>query len=284
MKKYVFLTCDDLSEFVVDDDYAFKAFEKLMPNSTYDVVSWSSKNIDWSIYDFAVIRTTWDYTKNIEVFLEALKKNEKAGCKILNPCSVVEWNAKKTYLQDLESKGVEIIKSIFLDSEDEKSLKEKLESFECEKFVIKPVVGASADQIKILKLSEVGEHVKNLKNPSEWFIQPFIEEVLKGEISYFFFGGEYSHAVKKVPKVGDFRVQEEHGGEITSYNASSKEIGNAKNIVDSLEEKLLYARVDVLKTMTGDKLIELELIEPSLYFRIDPKSADRYIKTLRSWS
>jgi glutathione synthase/RimK-type ligase-like ATP-grasp enzyme len=284
MKKFAFLTCDDLTEFVVDDDFAFNEFERQMEDSTYELLSWSDKSVVWSDFDFAVIRTTWDYTKNIDYFLATLKKIEESGCKLLNPYSVVKWNSHKTYLKDLEEKGIDIIPSIFLERETIGSFQEKLRFLNSKKYVLKPTVGASADKIQVLDEEEVLKQFEQCTQLQDWFVQPFIEEVLEGEISYFFFGGEYSHAVKKTPKKGDFRVQEEHGGLITIHNANEEEKTNAKKVVSCLDQELLYARVDMLITENGAKLIELELIEPSLYFRIDPKSAARYIKKLKSWS
>lgn len=287
MKKYAFLTCDDLSEFVVDDDFAFKAFGEHMPNCSYEVVSWSNKEVVWSNFDCAVIRTTWDYTKSLDSFLTTLKKIEDSGCKLLNPYSVVLWNSNKTYLSELERLGTPIVSSVFLAHEDEKSLTEKMNSLRPSTYVFKPTVGASADRIEIVESLDVISHFKSLEKPQDWFLQPFMKEVLKGEVSHFFFGGEYSHSVKKVPKQGDFRVQEEHGGLITVHQASESEKKSAFRVVElvsqKFHQKLLYARVDMISTLEGEKLMELELIEPSMYFRIDPESANRYIKTLKSW-
>jgi len=284
MKKYVFLTCDDLTEFVVDDEIAFKEFEKQMGDSTYEVKSWSDQTVDWSKYDYAIIRTTWDYTKNLELFLSILKKIEDSGCELLNPHKIIQWNAHKKYLKDLEEKGVKIIPSIYFEDETRSTLKNRLKMVQAEKYVLKPTVGASADKIEVIASEDVLERFEGIDKPEDWFLQPFIQEVFNGEISYFYFGGEYSHAVKKVPKDGDFRVQEEHGGLISLHKPDESEEQIARNVLNSIDEKLLYARVDMLHTGEGYKLIELELIEPSLYFRIDPESASRYIKSLKSWT
>lgn len=283
MKKYAFLTCDDLSEFVDDDKYAHDAFKEIMPDDELVVLPWSDKNVNWSDFDYAVIRTTWDYTKHLEEFLSVLTEIEESGCRLLNPKSIVEWNCRKTYLNDLKEEGVDIIDSIFLADEDLASFKDKIFNWPLVKLVLKPVVGASAYDIEIMSKEEMINRFEDIKANGEWFVQPFIEEVTEGELSYFFFNNEFSHAVKKVPKKGDFRVQEEYGSDISLHKPSESEISRAKDVIKNLGQNLLYSRIDMLNTKDGFKLIELELVEPSLYFRTDPQSADRFIKSLKNF-
>ncbi len=282
MKKYVFLTCDDLSDYVVDDELALESFKKICPEDSLDVISWSNESVNWSDYDYAVIRTTWDYTKRLEEFLNVLESIKESGCKLLNSSSIVKWNSRKTYLKDLSKSGIKVIESIFLEDEDLESFKDKLINLPLVKMVIKPVVGASAEKIEILSKAEMIDKFESLEKKEDWFVQPFIEEVLEGEISYLFFNNELSHVVKKVPKKGDFRVQEEYGSALSQYTPNEEELNEAQRVVDSIGEKLLYARVDMLKTKEGQRLIELELVEPSLYFRIDPPSSDRFIHALKN--
>ncbi len=116
--KYAFLTCDDLSGYVIDDDLAIGAFSNFFPEDDLDVISWSDTYTDWSEYDFAVIRTTWDYTNRLDEFLSVLKKIEDSGCTLLNPRSTVEWNSRKTYLKELSKKKIPVLTRIFLEEED----------------------------------------------------------------------------------------------------------------------------------------------------------------------
>ncbi|MGH1467371.1 MAG: ATP-grasp domain-containing protein [Bdellovibrionales bacterium] len=278
--KYAFLTCDDLSDYIIDDDLAIDAFSEVFPNDQLEVVSWSKPEVNWADYDFAVIRTTWDYTARLDEFLSVLQKIEKSGCKLLNPLSTVEWNSKKTYLKELYKKGLPVLTSIFLEKENIASIKKKVLSWSEEKVVLKPVVGAGAGLIEVLDKDQLLEKLLDLPNWSNWFIQPFAEGVLEGERSFLFFNGEFSHSVIKKPKSGDFRVQEEHGGSTQLYDAPEEEKELAKKVVDSFGSDLLYVRVDFMPTTDGLKIIELELVEPSLYFRIDPPSAYRFLEAL----
>lgn len=284
MKKIAFLSCDDLTDFVVDDNLLYEELKSNHPEITFDVRSWSDPSVDWSNYQFAILRTTWDYTKKIKLFLETMEHIQNSGCQLLNPLSVIYWNSHKTYLKELSEKDIPVIESYFLQYESLDALNKTL--LDSKKYVLKPVVGASADQIQILSKSEILNFVSKLKSKSEdqlsqWFIQPFIEEVFLGEKSLFYVHSKFSHAVKKVPKQGDFRVQEEHGGLITPYQPLSEELAFAQQVLKALDPNLLYARIDFLQTSNGPKLIELELIEPSFYFRTDPKSVTNFIEGLK---
>ena len=105
----------------------------------------------------------------------------------------------------------------------------------------------------------------------------------EGEYSLFFFGGEYSHAILKKPRQGDFRTQEEHGAEILGVQAPGDLVATAHNVVSLVEPQPAYVRADFVRDDAGRFLLmELELIEPSLYFRADPESAARFAEALVS--
>lgn len=281
MTKLALLTCDDLTGFVVDDDLLIDAFAKEAPEIKVETVSWSNTEVDWASYNFAIVRTTWDYTKRLTKFLGVMRSIEESGCALLNPYEILNWSSSKTYLKDIEARGIKIIPSLFLGCVDEIKFKETLSSWSGDKFVLKPVVGASADDIKVLDRAALIEEFKTLKNKAEWFIQPFIESVFTGEISCIYFNGKFSHALRKVPKENDFRVQEEHGSEIISYNPTALEMSFTDDVVEALTKDLLYSRVDFLETEDGPRLMELELIEPSFYFRKSPGSPENFVRAFK---
>jgi glutathione synthase/RimK-type ligase-like ATP-grasp enzyme len=280
--KIAFLSCDDLSSYVVDDNYLFDALKAEWPELQYDVVSWSESKINWSTYDAAVLRTTWDYTHKRDLFLATLENIENSGCRVFNPIEIIKWNSHKSYMKALNKSGVSIIESYFLDEETVATLNSKLS--DDRNYVLKPIVGASAESIQILSKADLLQAISNLTKPSDWFIQPFMPEVLEGERSIFYFNSKFSHACKKVPKDGDFRVQEEHGGLITSYIPESSELEFSEMALKAIGQNLLYSRIDFLKTKSGPQLIELELIEPSLYFRTDRQSASNFVSALKTLS
>ncbi len=117
-------------------------------------------------------------------------------------------------------------------------------------------------------------------------VQQFMDSVIdEGEFSVFFFGEDYSHTILKTPQKGDFRVQEEHGGRLKSIAHPEKELLKAaRNLLETLNPKPLYSRMDYVRTPQNSfALMELELIEPSLYFNMDPQSPQRFARIFDEW-
>jgi len=148
---------------------------------------------------------------------------------------------------------------------------------------VKPVVSANADDTFVVDAGgqEVPELAATFADRA-WMLQPFVDSVLaEGEHSLFYFAGRYSHAVVKRPKAGDFRVQEEHGGHIAAEEPAGDLRAAADAVLAALDDTLLQARVDLVRLADGTPaLMELELIEPSLYFRMDPGAAGRFADAL----
>ena len=110
-------------------------------------------------------------------------------------------------------------------------------------------------------------------------VQPFIGEVQgEGEYSLFYFGRAFSHAIVKKPKAGDFRVQEEHGASIVAVDAPREElVATGNKVLEQVTPVPAYARCDLVRGRDGRFLLmELELIEPSLYLRMHPEAPARF--------
>ena len=114
-------------------------------------------------------------------------------------------------------------------------------------------------------------------------VQPFLSHVItEGEFSLFYFNGKLSHAILKTPKAHDFRVQEEHGGVIRAVEAESELREAGDTALRALDSVPLYARADFVRANHGGGfwLMELELIEPSLYLRMDAEAPERFAQAL----
>jgi hypothetical protein len=108
-------------------------------------------------------------------------------------------------------------------------------------------------------------------------IQPFEPAIVsEGEFSLLYFNGEFSHGILKVPKRGDFRVQEEHGSEIRSITPEPALLAAGNAAIRAIGKKLLYARADLVRHGNEFRVMELELVEPALYLRMDPGAPDRF--------
>jgi glutathione synthase/RimK-type ligase-like ATP-grasp enzyme len=218
--------------------------------------------VDWASLDLVVFRSCWDYHRRPEEFLTLLSRIETLGVAIENPPSLVRWNASKTYLRDLEERGTPIPPTHWISAGDAVRSREILAALGWPTAVVKPVVGAGADGVRLVTLADPDVV---LQGPV--MIQRFLSEVAAtGEWSFVFLGGTYSHAVLKHPGAGEFRVQEHLGGTSTLVSPEAPAIAWAEGVIARLEVQPLYARVDAINDPEGGlTLMELELIEPTLF-------------------
>lgn len=281
-KRCAYLTMDDIGNFVSDADLSVAPMAEL--GWQVDMVPWR-RDVDWDDYDLVYICTPWDYQNDVAGFLDVLERIERSSARLCNSLELVRWNLEKTYLQELESRGADIVPSLFFDSFDAGRVSACFGRHGTDRIVIKPVVGANADHIFVLTEplpEDVVDELRRTYADRSFFVQPFIESVeSEGEYSVFFLGGDYSHAILKKPRPGDFRSQEEHGAEILSVTAPPALVETAATVLSVVSPQPVYVRADFVREW-GDRflLMELELIEPSLYLRTDPRSASRFARAL----
>ncbi len=285
MRNCALLTCESLVGNILDEDRLEQALEK--QGWSYQWIPWKTENVNWNQFDAALIRTTWDYFADRDFFLSQLKKIEDSTCRLFNPYPLVEWNSDKSYLTDLSSKNIATIPTHWISGFEDKEIEMCFENWNCEKLVVKPAVGAGAkNTFKITPEFKSKTPIHQCYAPDEvLMVQPFMEKILlEGEHSAHFFGGEFSHMVLKTPKENDFRSQEEFGSYVRKLEISSGDLRFCQKVLDTLDSQWLYARVDFINDSEGSPtLIELELIEPSLYFRYDEESASRLVTALNGF-
>lgn len=272
--RLVFLSCDSLDGFVVDEDIVVKELES--QGHTVTTLSWRSE-ADWSSFDCAIIRTTWDYMEYPEEFFQKLATISKKT-KLLNGLSTVKWNIHKSYLRMFQDKGIPIVPTVFF-SDTETFALPKNWSFE--KFVIKPSVSAGSFKTLVYEKKDIDSgKFREALHPGDWMCQPFLPQIKDGETSLIYFDKVFSHALLKVPKAGEFRVQEEFGGDIIPLEPSPELIEFGQRVIALVPEDLLYARVDLIPHNGQYALMEIELIEPALYFRTNKNASANFIKAL----
>lgn len=285
MKNCAFLTMDNLEGFISDDELAVDSLAAL--GWHVEMVSWRQTAVPWREFDAVIIRTTWDYQNDSKAYLSVLEAISHAT-HLENDISLVRWNMHKSYLRDLEQRGIGIVPTLWMWEFSAKRLEELFAVLNCKELIIKPVIGANADDTFRLS-DETGkvqvDQVEAAFGSKPFMVQPFMPWIVaEGEFSLFFFAGEYSHAILKLPKADDFRVQEEHGGLIQSVEAEPLLVRQAKKVVAAIEPMPLYARVDMVRFEPNEFVVmELELIEPSLYLRMDPDAPVRFATALDSW-
>ena len=285
MSRIAFLTMDSLDGFF---SYDYLVRDILQQRGVHvDEVSWRDPNADWDAYDLVVIRSPWDYQQSCSQFLDVLARIDASRANLQNPLTVVRWNVEKTYLRDLQDSGVTIVPTAWLQSPKVADLTNLFQQLKADQVVVKPFIGAGATDTFWLNSDsslELLQSIETLYQGRLALAQPFIESVLSyGEISLTFFGGTYSHTVLKTPKSGDFRVQEEHGGIIQRIDPAPDVVSFARRSLAAVQSDLLYARVDlVFLENQQPAIMELELIEPSLYLTYDDKSPQRFADAIES--
>ncbi len=285
MRKVAFLSMDSLEGYSCYDDLLIDPLKNL--NWQADTVSWKSKNTNWKDYDCVIVRSTWDYQDSPKEFIEVLE-NIKTQTRLENNIEILKWNMDKKYLIDLEEKGVKIVTSIWKEKFNDTEVKHYFDLLNADEIIIKPTVSASAFNTFRINRSNLDTHISILDtifSNTPFILQPFINNIIKeGEYSLFYFGGEFSHAILKTPKQNDFRVQEEHGGILKLVQPEEEMKKSAEKILKEIQTNLLYARIDFVRTNENDfALMELELIEPSLYFNMDPQSQQFFAEVFNKW-
>jgi glutathione synthase/RimK-type ligase-like ATP-grasp enzyme len=284
MLRCAFLTLDDSAGFVIDDELAYPPLAAL--GWHVEPIFWRSRSCDWRAYDAVVIRSTWDYVADPDAFLAALAEIERPGTPLFNALDLVRRNLRKTYLRDLAERGVPVVPTIWRERLAPGELPALVEEVGSDEVVIKPVIGLNAHgvfRVNARSACEPSAELSAYYAEREFMAQPFLSHVIdEGEFSLVYFNGKLSHTILKTPKPHDFRVQEEHGGVIRAVQAERglREAGDVA--LRALDSVPLYARADLVRANHGGGfwLMELELIEPSLYLRMDAGAPERFAQAL----
>ncbi|MFT4994250.1 MAG: glutathione synthase/RimK-type ligase-like ATP-grasp enzyme [Paraglaciecola sp.] len=278
MKRCAFLSMDSLEDFFAYDDMLFAPLARLGWQA--EEVSWRKEGLDWDSYDVVVIRSTWDYQTDPQAFLTCLAQIEASTARLENSLKLVKWNISKEYLKDIANQGITIVPTRWMAHFDLADVAKSFAHFSCDHIVIKPLVSANADHTYRLSREQLLSQATILKttfSDRAFMVQPFMQAIVdEGEYSLFYFAGHYSHSILKMPKADDFRVQEEHGGQLKLIEPSDEMLTTARHTLASLPDDALYARIDLIRHAGGFAIMEVELIEPSLYFNMDPQSPQRF--------
>ena len=247
--------------------------------------AWNDPLFDWSNTKAIMFRTTWDYFDDFTKFSKWLKQVSQVTT-LINSEATIHWNIDKHYLQDLRNKGVHIAETLFIKQGTKTSLEELHEETKWNTAVLKPCISGAARHTYKLNADNVLKHetiFQELIAHEAMMLQPFQHKIVsEGEVSMMVFNGQFTHAILKKAKPGDFRVQDDFGGTVHDYIPTQAEIEFAISAVNACKELPLYARVDIFNDNDGKiALAELELIEPELWFRNNPNAANVLAKATK---
>jgi hypothetical protein len=235
---------------------------------------WDDPAVDWSAARVAVVRSTWDYHLRHKQFLEWV---ERAGAltDLFNPPDTVRWNGHKGYLLDLEVKGVPIVPTVWLAAGSDASLAEIMSGRGWARAVVKPAVSASGYetwQVRAENTFKAQRRLDLLLVERDMMVQPFMPSVENpGERSLMFVEGQHTHTVRRS---APFEAGVGEMAEARPVEADADEVALAYKVLHVAGKLTLYARVDLARDEEGtSRLMELELIEPSLFLGHAPPAA-----------
>jgi glutathione synthase/RimK-type ligase-like ATP-grasp enzyme len=278
-----FVTWSGLPGLSADDRLAAAALVRR--GVAVEAAVWDDPAVPWSAYTAVIVRSTWDYHRRPAAFLRWIDRMDDAGVALWNPPALLRWNFDKGYLGELEQRGVAVVPTCTVPKGSTATLGATLRERGWDDVVVKPAVSASAYQTWRSSASRAGADAARfaaLLEAGDVLVQPYQPGIEAGEWSFCFFGGAFSHAVLKRPRLGDFRVQSELGGTVSVEHPPPALLTEAAVVTSLIPGRWLYARVDACSAGQGLLLMELELIEPTLFFHADTRAADRFAEALRT--
>lgn len=281
--RVAFVTYQGLKDLNPDDRLAAAALADIgLPT---DPVCWDDPNVDWPKYRAVILRSTWDYQHRVAEFHAWIDRMEAIKAHVWNPPQVLRWNTDKRYLARGWHPELSPPPTTILDRGSNVDLRALLETHGWDEAVLKPTISADGHSTERTSRAEGASNqaaLDTLLVQHDVIVQQLVPEIRSsGEISLMFFGGAFSHAVSKRPRAGEFRVQERLGGVIAPTDPPSALVTAARAMLDEHAPDCLYARVDVVVTAERFILMEIELVEPSLYLAYHARSALAFARAVR---
>jgi glutathione synthase/RimK-type ligase-like ATP-grasp enzyme len=227
-----------------------------------------------------VIRSTWDYHQALDDYRAWLDRLDAP--RVFNPPDLVRWNLDKAYLIGLGARGAPLPSSMVVDADDS-ALTNALERLALTDAVIKPTVGASGVGVERITRGHVPDALARLRAATRArrvLLQEFVPEVAAGELAGVFFGGTFSHGLRRVPAAEEFRVNSQFGGRMEAAALDAATIEAMSRILSLLPSKPLYARIDGVVRGGRFVLMEVEVNEPGLGLHLAPGAGDRFAEAL----
>lgn len=282
MKQFALATFKDEPNLFHDEAPLIPAFKKR--NIRAVPVIWNSPIVAWSEFDVVIIRNTWDYHQQPQAFLTWLANLERLNIPVINPPDLMRWNMDKRYLKALSD--IRIVPTIFCE-DDSINLGRILQKHQWEQVVVKPIISASGEntwQVSIDTAEAFQQDFQRVITQFGAMIQPFMPQIVEGEWSFVFFNGDYSHTVLKIPPQDSMFTHEERGATLQLIEPAPTLIEQAKKVIEASYGITgimpAYARVDGILDNKNFMLMELECVEPELYFSRCDGAAERFVDVI----
>jgi hypothetical protein len=276
-----FVTYSELPELDPDDRLVVDALERR--NLRVQAAVWDDPSVDWSTAGLCVLRSTWDYHLHRQEFLHWAARVSAMG-QLVNDLSLIEWNSHKSYLKDLVKKAVPVVPTVWAKAGSHADLGAIMRDNAWAEVIIKPAVGLATFGVRRVpntpgRMREGQAHLEVLLRTGDVMVQPYYPSVISyGERSLTFINGEFSHCVRK--SAFQALLPAGKAGE-TPARVLPEELDIAYSVIKALPRPAVYARIDLVRNDVGcPRLLELELVEPSLFFTMHPPAAERFAAVL----
>jgi glutathione synthase/RimK-type ligase-like ATP-grasp enzyme len=230
---------------------------------------WNDPAVDWSAFDLVVLRATWDYPDHIDDF-RAWVRSPAVATRLVNPPNLVLGNLHKGYLADLGDLAVPTVVV-------PRGMTVDLGRLRWNDIVVKPAIGVGGfGAVRATSQADLDKVTLDPESGVDAIVQPYLGEVeRRGEVSVVVIGGEPTHAVRKVPAEGEFRIHDHWGGTVTRVEPGRGELDITGAALATLARTPAYARLDLLHDGKRWRVVELEMVEPYLWLEVEPPAADR---------
>ncbi|MGA8098482.1 MAG: hypothetical protein WB810_07470 [Candidatus Cybelea sp.] len=277
------VTCDGVP--ALDPDDRLLLDELRNRGLSVSVAIWSDPSAQWSASRLCVLRSTWDYHHRYSEFFAWLEHAETVTS-VKNEPNLIRWNSHKSYLRELEQRGVRVVPTTWIARGSKRNLVKVARGNGWSDLVLKPAYGAASHEVRLIRGVAAGHaagqaHLDRMTRVHDVLVQPYLDAVVGyGERALVFFAGRYSHAVVKKPFDTVLAVGDARSSRVT---ADACEIATARQALRAVPGRPLYARVDLLRDDSHNVCVsEVELIEPGLYLGVDASATRLFAEAIES--
>lgn len=270
MNDVTLVTCSNHPTLPTDDGFLLHALERR--GIRFRIAVWNDPAVDWSRTPLTVLRAAWDSHLDPPGFDRWLLQSSTQS-HLLNDVSMTRWNFDKQYLVELQQRGFDVVPTALITAPSHPAIERTLREFAATELVAKPRFGADAFGTARLPptAAAISAHFERFGRHGGLLIQPFIPAVERErERSLVFIGNRFSHALyRNAFGRGPTRQTADN-----MHTPAAEELRYCDHLLAALPQQLAYARVDLVPIDGHPTLMELELIDPSLFFKAQPSASD----------
>lgn len=279
------VTCRDMPEPDVDEQLLLDALEAAGVDAR--MAAWDDPEVDWSASPLTVIRSTWNYTDDRDAFLAWARRASAAKTTLRNSLATITPNTHKSYLATLERAELPVVPTRWFARGGRAADADALRQLPWDRVIAKPAIGAGSRGVASFDLADDAEleraaaHVTELQAAGDVLVQPELRSIVEeGERDVVWIDGEFTHTVQKGRRLAG------HDEQVTGAHPVTDEeqrlaLRVLRTVPAFMQREVLYARVDMATDELGDlRVVELELVEPSLFLGEHPPALERFVTAL----